>query len=951
MAKRKVEPILAYDPNQPRDSSGRFGSGGGSTASKIGYAAAGAAAGAAAVVGGIALRKKLRKVATRMLRKDLAKFHQSARRQDRAKRHAMGQTARWSGSLPRKSSLWKTIVEKSGLAANANDPNAILAYSRDQSRDREGQFASGGGRSPTIGERVGSAAKTAAAYTAASLGGMAAGYVGGHLLGKALRAKFMRRKAKVRKALDRASGVVPGSVSSSTWTRASSGALKASAVSSLHEIYAEVAEDVVLEAAAIEDGKPAGPPKFNILAYNGGLLSVAKYDLPVVLDIDGITFAKSISANMHHDKTMIVGHVTEKEKDGKHVRLKGLVSGTGPAAKEVLGNAANGYPWKASIEAVPTRRVKLVNVGETATVNGQRIEGPFYLAPKSKLFGIAFTPRGADEDTQVQIAAAATDAQGKEDSSMDFEAFCREQGFDPAALSDQQKAFLQDVFDALQGGDGEGEGDPGAGGAPPPAGAKGQQMAADAFDVDDIKAEHSNHMAELEAVFAEHEGDIKADKFAAIRAEATSKAKSLKTTALKERWPTVRYQAELIRAQADTRVKLVQAERPTGPAIHAVEHDVSGPVIEAALSATLGLPGYEKAYKPEVLDIAHRDFRNISLHQAMIICAEANGYHRREFRVTTGNIREILRFSMAPEIHAASTLSLPGILSNIANKELLAGYDLGPQYSVWKKIARTKSVNDFKAVTSYRLNDNFEYEKVGADGLIKHGKVSEESYTRQARTYAKMFTLTRQNIIDDDLGALDEIRTRLGAGSARAFTKLFWTTFLSNLDRNSTTFFSAARGNYISGSTTNLGIDGVGLQLGIDAFKLLKTPEGQLAGYEPTMILHPPALSVSAKRLYTETTPTQASEVNVYAGKYEPVEVVWLQDSTIANYSTTAWWLMTDPRIIAAIVVSFLNGQESPTVEQAEADFNTLGIQMRGYHDFGVDFADWLAGLKSKGAA
>ncbi len=26
----------------------------------------------------------------------------------------------------------------------------------------------------------------------------------------------------------------------------------------------------------------------------------------------------------------------------------------------------------------------------------------------------------------------------------------------------------------------------------------------------------------------------------------------------------------------------------------------------------------------------------------------------------------------------------------------------------------------------------------------------------------------------------------------------------------------------------------------------------------------------------------------------------------------------------------------SPTIETAEADFNVLGIQMRGYHDFGV---------------
>ena len=55
--------------------------------------------------------------------------------------------------------------------------------------------------------------------------------------------------------------------------------------------------------------------------------------------------------------------------------------------------------------------------------------------------------------------------------------------------------------------------------------------------------------------------------------------------------------------------------------------------------------------------------------------------------------------------------------------------------------------------------------------------------------------------------------------------------------------------------------------------------------------------------------------------------------------------------ILKPVVVSFLNGQRSPTVESADADFNTLGIQLRGYHDFGCSQSEYLAGIKSKGAA
>jgi hypothetical protein len=54
---------------------------------------------------------------------------------------------------------------------------------------------------------------------------------------------------------------------------------------------------------------------------------------------------------------------------------------------------------------------------------------------------------------------------------------------------------------------------------------------------------------------------------------------------------------------------------------------------------------------------------------------------------------------------------------------------------------------------------------------------------------------------------------------------------------------------------------------------------------------------------------------------------------------------------LSAIEVVFLDGQETPTIEEAEADFDTLGIQFRGFHDFGVSKHEYRAGVKSKGAA
>lgn len=407
------------------------------------------------------------------------------------------------------------------------------------------------------------------------------------------------------------------------------------------------------------------------------------------------------------------------------------------------------------------------------------------------------------------------------------------------------------------------------------------------------------------------------------------------------------YQARAQAFLARTEAKCSRSIMPKGPAIHAASHDCTGDIIEAALAETLRIPGFDKMYPDQTLqsgrDLSRRN-GTMSLHQAMIMAAESNGWDGpRVFRVTSKNVKQLMRYAF-PQIEASSTMNLSGILSNIANKELLAGYQLGEQYEVWRKVARTKPVSDFKTVTSYRLTGDMEYELVGADGKIKHGTVGEETYTRRARTYAKMFTLNREQIINDDLGALDDIRTQLGAGSARKFNKLFWSLWLNN-----STHFTALRGNLITGADSELTEDGVGLDIAVQAFNAIVNGDGTRSGYTPKMLLVPPELQVIADRIYGKINPTRVADYNTFAGKFEPVTATWLSDSSFANSSQTGWYLLGDPNVLPTVVVSFLDGQESPTIDSADADFDTLGVDFRGFHDFGVDWAEWANALKSAG--
>jgi hypothetical protein len=47
--------------------------------------------------------------------------------------------------------------------------------------------------------------------------------------------------------------------------------------------------------------------------------------------------------------------------------------------------------------------------------------------------------------------------------------------------------------------------------------------------------------------------------------------------------------------------------------------------------------------------------------------------------------------------------------------------------------------------------------------------------------------------------------------------------------------------------------------------------------------------------------------------------------------------------------IAFLNGRQEPIVESADAEFQTLGIQFRGYFDLGVAQQEFRAGVRAAG--
>lgn len=372
---------------------------------------------------------------------------------------------------------------------------------------------------------------------------------------------------------------------------------------------------------------------------------------------------------------------------------------------------------------------------------------------------------------------------------------------------------------------------------------------------------------------------------------------------------------EMLKAEKLTEVR---ASRPAAPAIHVVAQADGPKVIEAALCLAGGLANVEKVFDQKTLEAADRRRTQSSLGEVLVEAARANGYTGGN-RISQGNIREVLASSFA-------THSISNVLAATYGKFLLQGYTAVE--STWDMIASIRSVSDYKAVTGVRLNGGFDFEDVGPSGELKSADASDETRTIKAKLTGRMSSITMVDIINDDLGALTQVPARLGRGAAIKLNKDFWSEFESS----NSTFYrkeTAAAGNALSLSS---------LKTAVTSYKKLTDPDGNVLGITPSMLLVPPELEITADEmmgasvLITGENATRGN-VNVFAGRFRVVPSSYLT-------SGSTWWLVANPGELPAMEVAFLNGQRLPTVQQADADFDVLGIQVRGHFSYGVAKAE-----------
>jgi len=292
---------------------------------------------------------------------------------------------------------------------------------------------------------------------------------------------------------------------------------------------------------------------------------------------------------------------------------------------------------------------------------------------------------------------------------------------------------------------------------------------------------------------------------------------------------------------------------------------------------------------------------------------------------------------------AFSTASLPIILGNIANKSLLKGYTSVP--ATWQKWCSIGSVSDFKEVTGARLTDTGALEKVPNSGEVKYGAALEEYEKYSVATYAKNFGVTRQNIINDDLRVITRIPQAMGAKAGRKAGDLVYAHLLANGAMTDTVALFHATHKNLNITAT---LAKATLATCVTAFAKQTDKEGQPINVEPKILLVPPDLRVTALELVKPGVIVITGSTDAVRPAYNAlgdlnIEVVSeprLSNILYSGYSTTTWFMIGDPNIVDTIVVAFLNGQQTPTIERFNAGPDVMGIIFRMFIDVGCKSLD-----------
>lgn len=288
-----------------------------------------------------------------------------------------------------------------------------------------------------------------------------------------------------------------------------------------------------------------------------------------------------------------------------------------------------------------------------------------------------------------------------------------------------------------------------------------------------------------------------------------------------------------------------------------------------------------------------------------------------------------------------STSDFPAIMGDTVDRSLRAGYQAAP--SALKTVARKSTARDFRRKTKIQISEAPTLEKVNEAGEFSYGALHDAKESYAIATFGKIIAVTRQLLINDDVGAFTDMSAKWGEAAAdfeaqHLVDLLEAGSGAGPVMDDGKTLFHADHGNIAgnAGPISDTTLAEARLKM-----RKQKGLAGRPVNVRPRFLVVPPELEVAAERALAVIQPTTTDDVNPFGGKLELLVETRLS-------SATRWYLVSDPATTEGLEYSYLQGEEGPQIETKQG-FEIDGMAFKVRLDFGAAFLEHRGWFRNAG--
>jgi hypothetical protein len=280
------------------------------------------------------------------------------------------------------------------------------------------------------------------------------------------------------------------------------------------------------------------------------------------------------------------------------------------------------------------------------------------------------------------------------------------------------------------------------------------------------------------------------------------------------------------------------------------------------------------------------------------------------------------------------TSDFPVLLEIAMHKALQAGYAVAPD--TWQRFCARGQVSDFRAHNRYRVGSLGNLDALTELGEFKNKSIPDgEKASITAGTKGNIINLSRQAIINDDLGAFIGAATMLGRAASRTVEADVYALLASNpVMGDGFALFANEHGNLNAGAAPTVTT--------VDEARVKLAQQKDVSGNDfldlrPSVFLSGLGYGSTARVLnsaeYDPDTANKLQKPNVIRGLFTDV----VDSPRIAD---TKWYLFADPGDAPVLEVAFLEGNDAPFLDQEEG-FSVDGSRWKARLDYGVAAIDY----------